>query len=263
MEKSSSNKYGFQKDEIQPEDYVFGASLPMEVLAPNADWTEFLPEFEHQSAGAVETMACTIFGTLNAVEILLRRFGFDENLSDRWLAWNADVDPNSGGSPQRAAETLRKGGVPHEKDWPADFSSVENFYKTPPTKLIEVARNFLDRYVFKHEYVKDNSIESVKEALKYSPLGVSVTAWFEDNGVFYSPKGQPNNHWCVLYGFDDSKKAWKIFDSYDNITKLYSYDSEMTAIKRYFLVPRVHSPQKNWVIELCTSLWGFIRDIIH
>jgi hypothetical protein len=97
----------------------------------------------------------------------------------------------------------------------------------------------------------------MKEALKYSPLGVSVTAWYEEDGV-YVDRGQLNNHWCVCYGYieDEGETYWKIFDSYDHSTKMLHPDHNISFCKRYSL--SVKSEQKvsvwerfiNWIKSL-------------
>lgn len=227
--------YGLILDEIQPEDYTFGASLPMTIVQESGQWDFFLPDPERQMI-KTETQACTSFGTLSALEILLKKMGVEINYSDRWSAWNSGTDPYAGNSPHRVAETLRKSGVPIQPKWDFtdDIDTPEKFYANPPVKLIDDAKkDFLDKYDFKHEYV-GTSVEVLKSALQSSPLGIAVSAWSERDGIFYS-NGMPNNHWCVLYGYDDEKKAWKVFDSYDNFTKLYSYDSLISQAKRYYI----------------------------
>lgn len=180
------------------------------------------------------------------------------NLSDRWLAKQSGTDPNSGNDPGTVCETLRKLGTPLQERWDfgPEIDSVEKFYESPPPKLFDYAKeDFLDIYTFKHEYV-NTDIESLKKALKTSPLGVGVSAWHLDQDGIHRSKGMPNNHWCVLYGYDDEKQAWKIFDSYDGFRKLYSYDSEISVAKRFYISQKVKKmPEKK-------SLWQIIKTKI-
>ena len=246
--------YGLKLDPIQIEkDYVEGGfgSLGGLQLQPSGQWDDFLPVIEFQSTPSVETMACTVFGTLNAVEILLKRKYQEQNFSDRWLAWNVGIT-EEGGSPQRAAETLRKAGVPLQEKWDfsPDVQTWEDFYKNPPTSLFQDARSdFLDLYTFKHSYVP-TSEQSLKDSLKLSPLGVSVAAWFKDKDVFFKPQGMADNHWCVLYG--DDEEAWHIFDSYDNTRKRYSKKANIQQAKRYSIIKR--TKQMSFIERLLSFL---------
>src|SRR3990167_9214558 len=94
-------QYGFIRDDIKPEDYVFGSGqLAGEVLQLNGDWSDFLPPEELQNLNGVEPYACASFGTLNALEMLLRRvLGQVDNFSDRYLAYVSGTKEKKGNSP--------------------------------------------------------------------------------------------------------------------------------------------------------------------
>ena len=252
--------YGFKLPEIKNEDYVFGGlgSLPKIVLQQDGQWDSFLVPKENQNLFGVETYACTCYGSLSAIEILINRlYGKVENFSDRFLSWASGIDwRTGGGDPQRAIETLRKGGVPHQEYWDftPDIKSTEDFYKNPPTKLLEQARDdFLKPYFFQHEYV-NTSLGDLKEALRYSPLALSVSAWYSKDGI-YNSNGNENNHWVVCYGYDDTKRAWKIFDSYENNLKLYSYEGLIRVAKRFYITTHeVNIAQRSTLEKLIEAL---------
>ena len=244
--KGGMNKnYGLIIDERKPEDWIMGGTgnLKGVVLQENGQWDEFLPLFEAQY-NPVETYACASFGTLNAIEILLKRmFGADENYSDRFLAKVSGTDPKTGNSPQTVAEYLRKIGVPLQSKWDftSDIDTSEKFYAPIPAKLFDYAKeDFSNKFILKHQYVNGNP-EDIKAALRYSPVAMSVTAWYEENGVFVQ-RGT-DNHWVVCYGYDDTKQAYKVFDSYNSIysgeskfeKKLYSYSANIAIAKSYFI----------------------------
>lgn len=242
--------YGLCFEKPDPQAHIFaGIEDEFPVLNVSGQWDAWLPVDELQRIDGVESNACATFGTLSAIEILIKhKYGQDENYSDRWLAWNSGTDPKKGNDPHRVSETLRKAGVPYEVEWPF----AEDFYTNPPPKLFETARSFTERLDYRHKYVKTTE-EELKDALTRSPLGVSVTAWRSRDGVFYARKGTPNNHWCVLYGYDDAKKCWKIFDSYDNTRKLYTYGSSMKVAKVYRIdVKPAH--QQSFLIFLLEKL---------
>lgn len=240
--------FGYLTEPIKiDEDYVFGglSLLPKTILQENGDWTPYLPQEELQRI-KIETQACTSFGTLNCVEIILNKLGTNKNFSDRWLAWNAGTDPLSGNTPQRVAETLRKTGVPFQPKWDftSDIDTPEKFYINPPVKLFDDAKEDFN-YEFGHEYVPTSEF-SLRDALRYSPLGVSVSAWQSDGEFYVKPEGMRDNHWCVCYGFDNEKKAWRIFDSYDNSKKLYKGQFEVA--KRYSV--SLSTPKRTFLTRL-------------
>lgn len=239
--------YGFIAPEIRPDHYVLGSSSPIlgATVREDGQWDAFLPEYEPQAEG-FETAGCTVWGTQNAIEALERaRFGVRSNYSERFTYILSGIRP-PGGDPHLVAEVIRENGMVSDQLLPMTETFGE-FVKPDPMEegLMARARAFLSRYRFRHDWVfkgdlsKDTKSALMRGALRSSPLGISVSAWKRE-GEVYVDGGLPNNHWCVCYGWDDSKRAWKVFDSYDHSHKLYSYGSEVTFCKRYELeaVPR-------------------------
>lgn len=239
--------YGFKADPIVfGKDFVLGGygSLGGEILREDGDWSDFVPVDEIQKLSNGDPQACTIFGTLNCVETLIdAKYGSGYNYSDRWLAWNSGTD-RTGNTPQKVAETLRKAGVPFQSFWDVtpEVTTFESFYKNPPPTLFEAARtDFLYIWDFKHEYVQPTK-QDILKALQYSPVGIGVTAWYENrDGIYYSPKGTINNHWVMCYGYDASKDAFKVFDSYDATHKFYKADALIEQAKRYSIEKRTEA----------------------
>ena len=256
-------RYGLKLDLPKDGDYILGGvtKLGKQVLQEDGQWDAFLPLPEYQALG-IETQACTVFGTLSACEMVIKKkYQNEENFSDRWLAWNADITPN-GASPHTTAEYLRKGGSPFQDKWDytESINTWEKFYETPPAHLIDCAKkDFLDRYSFGHEFVPSD-VNSIKEALKYSPLGVSVYAWTKKDGdIFYKPSNATENHWVLCYGWAerDGRFLLKIFDSYDNITKMY--DGMPTIIKRYELNKKSEKKSLSW-LDILLLFFGIKRS---
>lgn len=243
----SLKNYGLM---IGPEDknaYVLGAvggvgSLPKVVLMPNRDWTPYLPKYEPQ-AEKYETWGCTVWGTQNCVETLLSRIvspDIEWNYSERFNYILAGIS-EPGADPHYVIETIREHGLIRNALLPVPETYKE--FLTPKPML----EGFLEeglKFAFevKHEYVykwgdnpsKEERTVKIREALQYSPLGITVTAWHEVNGV-YVDNGQPNNHWCMLFG--ESEKGWMVFDSYDNSIKILSFDHKISMVKRFHLEP--------------------------
>jgi hypothetical protein len=231
-------KYGLIISKPEPQDYVLGglSKLPREVLQPDGQWDKYLVEKETQSK-MIETQNCTAFGTTSALEIILERKKVEKNFSDRYVGIIANTDPYRGNTPHAVAQAIRHFGLVPEEMLPfEDFDKPEDYYKPkPPTQdLLDEGKRFLEEYKILHEYVPLN-VEAIKESLQYSPVGISVFAWYRQGDIYTKPQGQTDNHWVVCYGYDDEKKAWKVFDSYDSFTKLYSYDAKIMVAKRFYI----------------------------
>src|SRR3990167_7965941 len=154
--KEETKKYGFILDEIKAEDYVLGGfefayGFP---LQGDGQWDAFLPVFEAQKQGSLETWNCTAYGTLNAIEILMKRkFNVEENYSERYLGIAAGTKP-PGNSPNKVAETLRKvSGVVNDRLLPFDVGvrTIRDYYSPDPlpSELLAIGRDWLREYLFK------------------------------------------------------------------------------------------------------------------
>ena len=265
MEKDTTKiKYGYIPDIIHPDDYVFGgrqiAGLP---LVLDGQWDEFLPTDEYQNINNVETQNCTSFGTLNALEILINKvFKIKANYSDRFLGIVAGTNP-SGNSPHKVAETIRKYGNINEELLPFNSTITEwkKYYSPFPMtdKFLKEAKKWLSKYDFKHEWVANNS-KDLKNALCFSPLGVSVYAWEQKGGYYVKPEGATDNHWVILYGFEDGK-YWQIFDSYDNTKKQLDWNFKFGLVKRYSISPMLKKNFLKVIHSFFLSLFNKFRNI--
>jgi hypothetical protein len=226
------------------EDYVLGGygSLGGDVLQPDGDWSAYLPGDEFQNLNGIEPSACATFGTLNCVETLLRRLGLDRNYSDRFLA-KASGTTAQGNSPHVIAEYLRKNGDVLQEIWPFDatIKTFADFYADIPRNVYALATAFIDEFDFKHEYIPTDP-NSLKSALKLSPVGFSVYAWVLDpkTGYYVKPQGVIDNHWVECYGCKEGE-YWNIFDSYDNTHKKVAWNALPQIAKRYSITRVVES----------------------
>ncbi|MCH8318196.1 MAG: hypothetical protein IIA88_06830, partial [Bacteroidetes bacterium] len=92
-------------------------SYVTEVLQEDGEWRGLFAPGEKQKRFGIESMACTVYNTLNICEALIKRkYKIDINFSDRWLAWASGITKR-GANPHDIAETLRKAGVPEEQYW--------------------------------------------------------------------------------------------------------------------------------------------------
>lgn len=240
--------FGLQLKKIDAEEkYVFGAKmLPETILQEDGDWTSFLPAYEPQFNKNFDTSACTIFGTINAEEMLEKRItGNDVNYSERFH-YNAIPIRPPGGDPHEAGESIRKCGMVTQETLPMTDTFAEYVLPEPnDPKVIKMASKWLETHDFGHEYVwRHEPSEKAKnellvKALKSSPVGVSVTAWERDpiTGL-YVDKGLPNSHWCVLvkmFTDGEGRLIRRVFDSYDHELKDLDPSHRILIAKRYHL----------------------------
>lgn len=250
-----TNKYGFIKSEVLPQDYIFGdAQLVADILQADGQWDTHLPVDEFQNQG-FEVYACATFGTLNCIETLLnRRFAFTENYSDRYVAKMTNTDVIRGNDPQKIAEFIRKSGDVEEYEWPYDNTTFDNYYRTPPAPLNTSAKTFTSHYIFGHDYVP-NDPKSMMDALKYSPLGMSVYAAQDWDADIVGPGEGRDNHWVCVYGYVEGQ-YWKLFDSYSNTRKKIAWTHQPVQVKRYHidLAPQVTSFLQSLIAALLEAL---------
>ncbi len=233
--------HGYIKDERKPEDYIFGASsLSQEILQEDGQWDKFLPPDDFQCERGVETYNCSGYGTAACLEILMRRlFNAPASYSERYIGICAGTNPEKGGnSPQTVIETIRKkcGVIPDEMlPFAESIKSVEEYYTPKPMSadLLNMGITWLKKYKVSHEWVKNGDPESMKQALKLSPLGAAVYAWrIGPNGYYI--RGGEDTHWICIYGYVDGQ-YWKCFDSYDQTHKKLDWNFGFSSVKRYHI----------------------------
>lgn len=258
MKKLKTTKYGFVRPVVGTTHYGAG-SLPKTVLQPTGQWDEYLPSYEPQFNANYDAYGCTVWGTENNVEIwMLRLLGKEFNYSERFIYILAGIRP-PGGDPHKVAEAIRNKGLIDDSQLPMTQDFVKFIKPDPMTEnYLDLGRKWLQRVDFKHEWLisvptktKDR-VAIIKEHLQYTPICASVTAWFQD-GEVYVDRGQKNTHWCVIFGFDDEKKAWKIFDSYNQSVKLYSFESLIEFAKGYRLTLKVTTTEQISLLQLVLS----------
>ena len=103
--------YGWVAHRITPEHYVMGGVLAPEVIQPDGDWSAYLPTYEPQFGGDWDSAGCTVWGSENQIEILMKKmFGGDYNYSERYIYNNVKIR-QTGTDPQLTYEAERKNGL--------------------------------------------------------------------------------------------------------------------------------------------------------
>lgn len=257
--------YGFVPPIIDDTQYILGGltKVPKVILQPNGDWSDYLPEYEPQFNEKFDSTGCTVWGTENVIETLLKKkLGIEYNFSERYIYILAKVRP-PGADPHKIAEVIRSEGLIPDELLPMT-PSFEEFIQPDPMRTDLLVKGQLWPYKLMHEWVwerkqtREQRKKKIREALKYSPLGVSVTAWIEEDGV-YIDDGRPNTHWTVIYGEADN--GWKVFDSYDHSNKILSFDHDIRFCKRYFLGDKPMTTEVG--IDLLKRIIEFLSDIIE
>lgn len=269
--------HGFIAEPIASDQWVLGASpIPKELLMPLGQWHSYLPEDELQNRNGYETCNCTAYGTLNQIEIYyFRKYGLRINLSERYLGVMAGTRP-PGNSPHKVMETIREWGVIDEASLPflPKVSTVSEYYSPVPMyqHLKEEGKRWLAAHEFYHEWVFGEGATvlqkqtKIKEALKYSPVSISVYAWvINDAGLYFKPHGENDTHWVVCYGFKESE-YWEVFDSYDNTHKRIVWDTDFMQAKSIYINKKSNeaTPEQISIFkQILTAMRDFLLEFLH
>ena len=253
--------YGFQLPVITPDQWTLGAGQFGGVpLRENGQWDDFLPVYEPQ-AEKYETYGCTVWGGQNQIETLFKYiWGIEPNYAERFNYILVGIRP-PGTDPHKAYESFRNDGLIEHLLLPVPNTYNEFLMPDPMEKgfLVE-GQKWLRQYEFKHDWVLQGKYNEniLKEALKFCPVAISVSAWFGNEP--YEDKGIENNHWCLLYGWTD--KGWKVFDSYDHSKKIVSFKHNIRFAKRISL--RLRPPEVTlfpWTTRILRLLILFFKSI--
>ena len=211
---------GFIPANIEYDHWVLGsaASIKSPELT-DGHWYKLghVPDGERQGNPFMDSNNCTGFGYTNRVEILWHRvFGAWRNFSDRWVGIISGTEP-PGNNQHTVAEAAREYGLVDEIDLPFNDSidEVGKFYAPKPLTraLLAKGEQFLREHTIRHDWVESNPA-AFKYALRFSPIGIAVTAWYKgDDGLYYFPEGMGHNHDTTLVDYEEGK-YWLIFDSY-------------------------------------------------
>ena len=258
--------HGFIPDVIVPEDYVLGgfSKSPYDVLELDGQWDGALDYSDLQAKNGLETMNCTSYGTLNCLELLyIRKFGTKQDYSERYVGVVAETAP-SGNSPKKVIDTIRKiCGLLDEIRLPfgPEINTWDGYYSPNPMtqEYLMAGLNWLKGHTINYEWVftgGENKQEKLMEAIKYSPVGASVFAWKERNGLFYKEFGESDNHWISIYGYEKDK-SWKVLDSYDNTLKKLEWNYDFGYAMRYSLTKIETESKRPWYI----NLWEYLKAV--
>ena len=214
----------------------FGASVA--VIKSDGQWDADLPKIEYQSFPWGETFHCTVFGTENCIQVLMKaKYGKIEEYTERYLGVLAKIKNGVGGSPNEVAEQWRKrGNLLYDKLPFEGVTSWSQFNSPNPmtADLVTEGEKWLTKWTFGHDWIWDFRPEVLMEALKYSPLGVGVYTWQKVGDKYTKPSWATDNHWVMIYGYVKGDH-WKVYDHYDSVHKKLAWDYPFSFAKRFTL----------------------------
>ena len=141
----------------------------------------------------------------------------------------------------------------------------EEYYSPDPMedKYIKIGKKWLSKHIVKHEWVLNDDYtgkkqETLKDALKYSPIGISVYAWNINDIGLYTKDNQTDNHWVTLYGYKEGE-YWKVFDHYNDTCKKLVWNYKFGFAKRYYLEKREVESWLQKIINFFKRLWQILQ----
>jgi len=178
--------YGLIEELKELTAYVLGQSkMPYIYYVENGDWRPYKPTFEHQ-APYFETSACTAFTVESQIQYFMKAiYNEDVDYSENFLALTVPIKVGKGVDPQKTYEAVRNSGMIFNNELRAGKTVSEWSDETRLTKSIQAKGLYwLEKNSFYHEWLWDspenrpnNYIEILRDALKTSPIGISVSAW--------------------------------------------------------------------------------------
>lgn len=225
-------KQSFVYPDLTDDHYRFGSGLLVgEELRSNGDWRDYLPPEEDQNKRGVESSACFIEGQQHAIAIIEEeQLGEpNNNYSSRF---NAKLSKGTaqGGNPITGADSIRHDGLVRDNSMPfsEDIQSWEDFHSwkgvNEQTVKIE-GQNYLKKKSLGFDVVVERTQPiatkylKMKQALKFSPLPASVSAWYEQDGIYVKPKGLRDNHLATIVYIDEQNRPY-FWDTYAPYLKI-------------------------------------------
>lgn len=246
--------FGLKQEPRELSAYIFGSSLlPIIPYREDGDWEDALPKYEPQ-AEKYETNGCTVWGTQNQIETFYNGlYGIEPNYAERFNYLLTPVNPRSGADPQRVYENIRKVGLINNRYLPIPDTLEEFLDEDDITeRMYRTGSRWLEKNELKHEWLwtlppktTAERLEVMKFALRSSPLGVSVSAWFRGSNGKYIDNGLRNNHWCICYKIDD--EGIHVFDSYDHSKKILDPNHYIHRAKRIWINKKQRRAMKKHV----------------
>lgn len=260
----------FVYPEISEASFHFGAGQVLgNILRPDSDWRPYDTPTEEQRRNGVESSACFIEAQQATIaSILEEQFDIpDQNFSARFNLIFSNATP-SGGDPLVGAQTFRDRGLIPDTLLPFsdDIKSWEEFrsFKGGDRKFCEEQGKTWRRYweplydiVFEKGEVLEEKYRKLRQALKYSPVPLSVYGVTDGTNYVKKPKGARDTH-MVKAVYVDDKNQIHIRDTYPPFDKVLpaNYNSDFAMRWTVEKVEEVKKSLFKQVIELLKQIIG-------
>ncbi len=262
----------------RPRDWLAGgvSGITFEIRKEDGQWDDFLVEREIQVGTYFDSLNCTGFATLNAIEIQQKFLtGVEINYSDMFVG-GTDGLTDIGNYAVAPPDAIRKYGLVLETDYAwnrKDPGFTRHDYQAmPPQDILDKGKFWLDYWTLRYEEV-DNSPVPMKYHLRQSPLNVisRVCSGWNDAPVIQGC-GFGSGHEYTIYGFKEGE-YWKAFDHYDNIKKKLAWNYNFAYVLKNLLtkkLPNTMSPQaqkylidhdKQFVLAVPSGRNGYIKNM--
>lgn len=241
--------------------YKFGSNQVVgKILKNDRDWRNCRPPGEEQNVRGIESSACYIEAQQHVIATLQEaQYNLlDKNYDSRFNVILSNGTEN-GGDPIAGAQSIRHDGLvegllPFSEEilsW-QDFASFKGADKD---FCIKKGQDWLKEWTPKYDIVftRSDSLQEkyrkLKEALQYSPVAMSVNAWYEQNGLYVKPKGSRDTH-LVQCDFLDENNCPYFWDTYSPFSKkgepFYNSDFAM----RWSLSRTLSTTKKKWFYKI-------------
>lgn len=219
--------------DIKPNDLVFGKNEVVgEILRPDGDWRNFLPPEEIQKRNGIESSACFCEAQQHAIATILEEqyWDADNNYSARFNALLSG-GTEYGGNPLECGQSIRHDGLVKETTMPFDdsiqsWSDYHSFKGVNELTCRAEGLKWLTRWkpnysiVFTREHTLEEKYSLLREALKRSPVPISVCGVVDETGNYIQKlEGMVDTH-MVLAVYVDNNNCIHIRDTYPSFNKI-------------------------------------------
>ncbi len=251
--------------------YRFGSNkISGVILNHNGDWRGYLPPGETQNKNGVESSACYIEAQQHTIATILEEQYtiLDSNFSARF---NAILSNGTlfGGDPLAGADSIRDDGLINDDIMPFsnEIESWDDFHSwkgANQNNCIKYGKEFVSQWklnndiVFERDEPLDLKFKKLKEALKYSPVPMSVYGVVDSyENYVVKPIGANDTH-LVEAIYVDNNNCIYIWDTYAPFLKKLpaNYNSDFAI--RWSVNKRL---QKKSLMYTLRELWQwFLKE---
>lgn len=248
--------------DVTPTDRMY-SGFDGDILRPDGDWRDYIPQFEDQRVRGIESSACYIEALQHTIATLMEeQFGIkDENFSARFNKLLSGGTEH-GGDPVKGAKSIKFDGLIAEGlmsfEGVNSYEEYHSWHGVDKADCIREGKKFLYDWKidFKIIVEKNLPIETkyklFRESLKRGPTAISVAAWFEEDEIYVKPEGVRDNHFTEAVFIDDDN-CITILDTYAPYIKKLAPNTDFEFALRLSIAQNIHS-DRNWIADLLYRL---------